>query len=134
MRSRIALFLMLAGLATVAHAEMVQAPQLLVYAPNMLGQYVGDQGRLPFQGALPAGSGLAVAAFAQLIGLIAVCMSLSNAWDMSSTSGSMRHQSSWAGCICMFVAGVCVFHVDKTMAMFAATIPGFPDLTPILQY
>jgi hypothetical protein len=33
-----------------------------------------------------------------------------------------------------FFAGVCVFHLQRTMGTLAATLPGFPDLTPILQY
>jgi len=117
-------------------AEMIQAPPLLQYAPNMLSNLI-DQQQLPFQGALPAGSGTAILAFAQLLGLIAAWRSLSMAWSISSTSGTLHHQqhnASWGGVILMFIAGVLVFNIDKTMAMLAATFPGFPDLTSILSY
>ena len=129
-----ALLLLLMGCAG-ARAEMIQAPKLLQYAPNMLGTVV-EQQQLPFQGALPAGSGGAIVAFAQLLGLIAVWKSVSMAWTISSTSASpyMQQQHSWGGAFLMFFAGVLVFHLQKTMAMLAATIPGFPDLTPVLSY
>jgi hypothetical protein len=114
---------------------MVQAPTLLQYAPNMLTNLASQQ-QLPFQGALPAGSGAAIVTFAQLLGLIAVWKSLSMAWEISSTSASpyAQQNGSWGGVILMFIAGVLVFQLDRTMAMLAATVPGFPDLTSILSY
>jgi hypothetical protein len=133
MMSRIALFAGLLGFAITASAEMIQAPQLLVYAPHMLQQYVGSQGQLPFQGALPAGSGRAIMAFAHLLGLIAVFKSCTKANAITNTN-SHHQEGGWTGVIVMFVAGILVFHIDKTMRMLGATIPGFPDLTPVLSY
>jgi hypothetical protein len=133
MTIRLALFAGLFGFAFTASAEMVQAPQLLVYAPNLLQQWVGAQGKLPFQGALPPGSGRAISAFAHLLGVIAVFRSCAKANAITNTN-SHHQEGSWAGVFWMFVAGVLVFHLDKTMATFAATFPGFPDLTPILSY
>lgn len=120
-------------LSSGARAEMIQAPPILQYAPNLLSNIV-DQQRLPLQGALPAGSGGAIFAFAHLLGLLAVWKSLSMAWAISNTSSRPYEQGSWGGMLVMFVAGVMVFHLDKTMSMLAATIPGFPDLSPILSY
>jgi hypothetical protein len=135
MRFQTAIFIALAGCATAAQAEMVQAPQLLVYGPNLLGQYVGSQGQLPFQGALPPGSGGAIVAFAHLLGLLAVRKSLAMMHKISNTNGGGgQGQESWGPTIGMFIAGICVFHIDNSMATLAATIPGFPDMTPILNY
>lgn len=133
MIARIALFAGLFGYALTASAELVQAPQMLVYAPQLLQQYVGSQGKLPFQGALPPGSGRAIGAFAQLLGLIAVFKACTKANAITNTS-SHHQEGSWSGVFFMFVAGVLVFHLDKTMGTIAATFPGFPDMTPILNY
>src|SRR6185437_16226718 len=116
-------------------AAMIQAPTLLQYAPNMLTNLESQQ-QLPFQGALPAGSGAAIVAFAQLLGVIAVWKSLSMAWEISSTSSSHHAQqhASWGSVFLMFIGGILVFYLNNTMAMLSATIPGFPDLTSVLSY
>jgi len=118
-----------------AQADMIQAPTLLQYAPNMLTNLMSQQ-QLPFQGALPVGSGAAIVAFAQLFGLITVYHSLSKAWEISNTSSSpyAQQNASWGSVFLMFIGGVLVFNINRTMAMLAATLPGFPDLSSVLSY
>lgn len=132
MINRAVFAVILLGAGVAAQAEVIEAPRLLQYAPNMLSAVI-DQQRLPFQGALPVGSGGVIVAFSQLLGLIGVWKSLSIAWGLSDNV-QKRGEGGWGGFFVFFIAGVMVFHLSKTMAMLAATIPGFPDLTPVLRY
>lgn len=129
---QLAFALMALFVCPLAGAEMLEAPRLLQYSPNMLAAFT-EASQVPFQGALPAGSGGVIVAFAHLLGVIAVWKSLSLAHTISSTSSPYSQpQASWGTAIAMFVAGICVFHLERTMGTLAATIPGFPDLAPIL--
>ena len=118
---------------SLAGAEIIEAPRLLQYSPNMLAAFT-EASQVPFQGALPAGSGGVIVAFAHLLGVIAVWRSLSLAHTISSTSSPYSQpQGNWGTVLAMFTAGICVVHLERTMGTLAATIPGFPDLTPLLN-
>ena len=109
-------------------AQVVQAPQTLQYSTSLLQGL--DPGTLPGAGSLPAGSGNLLMAFAQLLGVIAVARSMVILYQM----GGARHQGPGMGSVLIFfVFGILVFHLDSTLSMLAATLPGFPDLSSILQ-
>jgi hypothetical protein len=109
-------------------AQMVDAPQTLQYSTALLQGI--DPGTLPSAGALPAGSSVLIMAFAQLLGVVAVARSMIILYQM----GGARHQGPGLGSVLIFFFfGIMVFHLDETLAMLAATLPGFPDLSSILQ-
>jgi len=122
----------LLGCAVAQASEMIYTPPNMVYDPS---SYI-ISAEVPNIGghALPPGTGGLIVAFAQLLGVIAVWKSLSMAHSITNTGSSSNGDKGWMGCIVMFVAGVCVYHLERTMGTLAETFPGFPDLTRILQY